>query len=88
MAGFFASERHQLLRSPSQPFHVSDAVALSDMTATVTELTEDGQLKAVEFRFDSPLESPKWLWVRGEGIRLAEWSPPKVGESVVGQAGL
>jgi hypothetical protein len=80
--GFFPREAHQLLRGPSRPFHQGDVVELSDMKATVSEITDDRRPKTVEFRFTAPLESPEWLWMRGEGLGLVGWTPPKVGETV------
>jgi hypothetical protein len=62
--GFFASEANQFLRGPSQPFQHGAVVELSNMTATVTELTSDSRPQTVEFRFATPLESPDWLWMR------------------------
>jgi hypothetical protein len=81
--GFFEHAMQQLMRGPSRPFHDGETVQLSDMRATVTEITDDKRPRTVEFRFAEPLESPKWLWMRGEGMRLVGWTPPKVGETVV-----
>jgi hypothetical protein len=85
--GFFDSEMQQMMRGPSRPFKNGDVIKLSDMTATVTEITDDGRPKIVEFRFAAPLESPEWLWMRGEGFGMVGWTPPKVGETVVVPAG-
>lgn len=82
-AGFLGSEASRVYRGPSRPFHAGDVVNLSNMTATVTELTNDGRPQTVEFRFQTPLESPEWLWMRGSGGGLIGWLPPKVGETVV-----
>jgi hypothetical protein len=84
--GFFASEFHQLTRGPSRPFRGGEHVELSNLTAMVTEITKDGRPKTVEFRFAAPLESPEWLWMRGEGLGLVGWTPPKIGETVVVRA--
>ena len=81
--GFLATEAQRMLRSPSRPFRAGDAVELSNMTATVIETTADGRPGAVDFRFAAPLESPEWLWMRGDGFRLVKWLPPAVGETVV-----
>lgn len=86
--GFFASEMHQLLRSPSRAFHQGEVVELSDMRATIAEIGDDGRPLTVDFRFATPLESPEWLWMRGEGLGLVEWSPPRVGETVIVPASL
>ena len=81
--GFLDSKMHRLLRGPSRPFHQGDVVELSNMTATVNEITGDGRPRTVTFRFAAPLESPEWLWMRGEGFRFVDWTPPRVGETVV-----
>ena len=81
--GFLATEAQQMLRSPSRPFRAGDAVELSNMTATVIETSADGRPRTVEFRFAAPLESHEWLWMRGDGFRLVNWTPPAVGETVV-----
>jgi hypothetical protein len=86
--GYFASDVHQLLRDPSRDFAQGDTVGLSNMTATVTESTDDGRPVTVEFAFSAPLESPEWLWMRGEGLGLAAWTPPAVGKTVVVPAAL
>jgi hypothetical protein len=68
---------------PARPLRKGDVVELSNLTATVVELTADGRPLTVEYRFAAPLQSPEWLWMRGEGLRLVAWTPPKVGETVV-----
>ena len=87
-AGFFASEVHQLMRDPSHRSQVGEVVELSDVTVTVTDVTGDGRPRAVRFHFAEPLESPKWLWMRGEGFARTGWTPPKVGQVVVVPAAL
>ncbi|HEX7506064.1 MAG TPA: hypothetical protein VF550_04785 [Polyangia bacterium] len=81
--GFFPSDSSKLFRSSSRPYHAGEVVNLSNMTATITELTDDRRPQTVEFRFATPLESPEWLWMRGVPSGLAEWTPPKVGETVL-----
>jgi hypothetical protein len=81
--GFFPSDSSKVFRSSARPYHAGEVVNLSNMTATITEITDDRRPQIVEFRFATPLESPEWLWMRGVPGGLAEWTPPKVGESVV-----
>ena len=81
--GFFPSDSSKLFRSSSRPYHAGEVVTLSNMTATITELTDDRRPQTVEFRFATPLESPEWLWMRGVPSGLAELTPPKVGETVL-----
>lgn len=85
--GFFASEMQQLLRSPSRPFRQGEVVRLSDMTATIIELTQDKRPQTVDFRFASPLESSMWLWMRDTGHGLVAWTPPGIGQTVLVPAG-
>jgi len=85
--GFYDSSFQQFMRSLSEPFHTGDVVKLSNMTASVIEITADGRPLTVDFRFSAPLESPEWLWMRGEGLRLTNWNPPKLGETAVVKAG-
>lgn len=81
--GFLASELHQLMRAPSRPFHMNDVIELSDMRATIVELTDDGRPATVDFRFATPLESVGRRWMRGQGMALVAWTPPAVGEMVI-----
>jgi hypothetical protein len=85
--GFYDSAFQQLMRSLSEPFHRGDVIRLSNMTVSVAEITSDGRPLTVDFRFSAPLESPEWLWMRGDGLRLVNWSPPKPGETVVVHSG-
>lgn len=85
--GFYDSAFQQLMRSLSEPFRTGDVVELSNMTALVIETTTDGRPLSVDFRFSSPLESPEWLWMRGDGMRLVNWNPPKPGDTVTVKAG-
>jgi hypothetical protein len=41
--GFFASEVSRVLRGASRPFGKGEVVQLSNMSATVTEITTDGR---------------------------------------------
>jgi hypothetical protein len=81
--GFFAGDSSKVFRSSSRPFHKGDVVKVSDMTATVVDVLDDGRPLEVEFRFATPLESPEWLWMRGVPQGLAGWTPPKVGQAIV-----
>jgi hypothetical protein len=81
--GFFSSDSSKVFRSPTRPFHRGDSVKMSNVVATVLEVTKDGRPRTVEFRFASPLEAPEWLWMRGTPGGLASWTPPHVGETVV-----
>lgn len=81
--GFFDNGAYQLVRHASQPFRKGQVVQLSDMEVTVVAVTADGRPKTVDFRFRFALESPHWLWMRGDGFGLVRWSPPAVGKTVM-----
>ena len=78
--GFYATEGEQMTRSPSIPFHVGEQVELEDMRVTVTKVNERGRAMSAEFRFASPLEDPKWLWMAFNRSALVAWVPPAIGE--------
>lgn len=84
-SSFLDSDLHWLGRDVSQPFHVADSVILSDMVSTVTEVTDTGLPRTVEFRFATPLDYAEWLWMQGKGMRLVPWTVPPIGESVIVQ---
>ena len=79
--GFYATEGEQMTRHPSLPFAVEDRVELSDMRVTITKVNAHGRAMSAEFRFDAPLEAPKWLWMQFvSGHTLEPWTPPALGE--------
>ena len=85
--GFHPTWMGQGERAPWLPFAIGETVTLSDMTVTVTQVTDDGRAAEAEFRFSTPLEDPRWLWTRWSAWRLHPWTPPEVGaEATVPQA--
>jgi hypothetical protein len=81
--GFLNHVMHQFGRDSTRPFQRGDQITLSNMVATVTEIVQAWRPKTVEFRFASPIDSPEWLWMRGKGLGYVDFTPPKVGETVV-----
>jgi hypothetical protein len=79
---------NQLYLDPAQPLRHGEVVELSNMSATIVEMTADNRPLTVDFRFATKLESPTWLWMRGEGLRLVAWTPPRIGETVEVPAGM
>jgi hypothetical protein len=61
---------------PSHPF-MRDGIRLE-----VLEQTDDTRPAAVSFRFPSPLEDPRWRWLRWQEGAFVAFQPPPVGESV------
>ena len=81
--GFYETEGEQMGRHPKLPFKVGDEVVLKDMRVKVTHVDEHGRAMEAEFRFQSPLESPEWLWTHWVSGKLTPWRPPAIGETVI-----
>lgn len=79
--GYYSSEIERMVRGLSEPMAPGTTVALSDMTVTVTAVTDDGRAAEADFRFRVPLEDPSLLWMRWQGAALAAYVPPGIGES-------
>jgi hypothetical protein len=80
--GFLADRADRVFRSSRYPLALGEAIRLSDMTATVTELRADGNPAAVEFTFRKPLESSDYLWMRWDQHDCETFSPPRLGETI------
>ena len=61
---------------PSHPF-LRDGIRLE-----ILGQTDDARPAAVSFRFPSPLEDPRWRWIRWQEGAFVAFQPPPVGESV------
>jgi len=81
--GYFVTAMQQMYLDPDRPLRAGQVIELSDLKVTVLDLLEDGRPRTVSFRFAEPLESPRWLWMRGAGLGLVGFAPPKIGETVV-----
>jgi len=80
--GYLQGPAERMLRGPSHPMRAGDNVELSDLRATVLEVTEDGRPSRVEFCFRKTLEDPSFLWFYWKEGRLVPFSLPKPGETV------
>jgi len=80
--GFLPSLYAQMFRGPDDPVTVGQRFELSEMTAEVVSITEDGRPLEVRFRFDVPLEDPKLIWMVLEGGKLERCAPPAVGDTI------
>jgi phosphonate metabolism protein PhnN/1,5-bisphosphokinase (PRPP-forming) len=76
---YTAPERHY--RAASLGFARGDQVRLSDMTARIVALTQDGRPQTVDFRFDERLEAQRYLFYVWRGTRFVPWALPRIGES-------
>ncbi len=72
----------QLARGPHHPMSLGERVELTDMTATVTALTEGGRPAEVSFEFRVPLEDASLRFLYWNDEEFAPFTPPPVGESV------
>lgn len=80
-----AGYRWLLVRNREHPASVGEHVELPGMTAEVLSVTPEGWPRAVRYRFDTPLEDARYLWlefVDREGA-FREYQPPAVGETRV-----
>ncbi len=71
----------RIFRDDTHPLLVGDTVHVADMTAEVVETTSDGRPLEVRFRFDAPLESPRYRWLNWGARGFEPFTPPKVGEA-------
>lgn len=72
-----------LFRNQQNPFRNGQEVRLRGLTITVLEITEDGRARTVQFAFDEPLGSPRYVWYYW---RQGKWIPfplPAVGEELL-----
>lgn len=72
----------RLVRDSQHLFAVGEEVRLSDMVATVTQLTADGRPAEVAFRFSAPLEDPSLYWLCYRENTFQPFIPPAVGQSI------
>lgn len=80
--GFLGTITDQICRGAQYPMALGERVELSDMTAEVTALTDDGRPAEVAFRFNVPLENPSLRWLCWQGDGFAPFTPPSVGETI------
>ena len=71
--------------NPRNPMHVGQTVALSEVTAKVTEMTEDGRIAQAAFTFVYPLDDSRYGWLLWNDANSAyeRVGMPPVGESKV-----
>jgi hypothetical protein len=75
-----------LYRSRNIPFRAGEVIALSDVTITVKQVTEDGLPDSIEFRFRDGLDSPALRWAVYTKHRYDDFQLPPVGGSVIIEA--
>jgi hypothetical protein len=80
--GFLAHPLDRLLASPERSFSVGERIERPDYVVELRSLTPDGRPQQVAFRFLHPLESYAYRWFYWQGIKLMEFVPPGIGESM------
>ena len=79
--GFLGHELERMVRSNIRGFSIGSTVDLDGMRVTITALTPDGRPGEAEFRFDSSLDGPSFVWLVWSAHAYAPWSPPRIGET-------
>jgi|GEM_PF-6398170 len=80
--GWFANVLERIVRDPSaEPFAPGDVELTDRFSARVLEVDTHGAPRRVRFRFASPLEDARWLWLRFEKARAVRWTPPRLHET-------
>lgn len=74
-------DRRSESRSPSTPLHRGDRIELSEMTVDVIALNASGQPYICDFRFKTPLEAQRYVWLSWDGKGLRRFELPAVGET-------
>ena len=81
--GFLPEGSIWTLRDRRTRSFVGETVRLTGVTFQVTEVTEDGRPGEVLVRFEQPLESEHFVWLRWGKTHFVPFSLPKPGKSVV-----
>ncbi len=72
----------RVFRDPeTRPFTVGERLELTGLVVEILRV-EDGRPADVAFRFDEPLESPRWRWLAWQGGSYAPFEPPPIGGGV------
>ncbi len=80
--GYFKLDWEILHRSRRHPMPLGHQVKLSDVTITITRLTEDGRPLEIEARFADELESANLIFLTWAGTVFERFKPPKIGDCI------
>jgi hypothetical protein len=77
----------RMFRAQADPMRAGDRVRLPGLDVEVTAVTPDGLPRAARFRFDRPLEDPRYRWLRWSSAPaptrgFVAFRPPAVGQTV------
>jgi len=65
----------------TRPFTLGERLELTGLAVEILRV-EDGRPADVAFRFDEPLESPRWRWLTWQRGSYRPFEPPPIGDSV------
>ncbi len=77
--GLLAAPLQELYRARELVMPVGSVVQLRGLRIEVRALTADRRVAAARFRFDAPLEDPRFVFVTWDGSRYRSFRPPPVG---------
>ena len=72
----------RVTRSTSRPHSVGQVITRPDYEVEILEVTEDGRPLVARFRFQEPLENPRYRWFAYLDGVLTEVGPPAVGQGL------
>lgn len=75
--GFFAAPMERMYNEPARRYRAGEVIEFPDMKVTIVEATGDGRPLAVEYSLAEPLESERWLWMKGQELGFVAWKPPE-----------
>jgi hypothetical protein len=81
--GFLASPFDNVFRSSAHPLRLGEKIGLTNMTAQITGLTDDGRPAEVRFEFSSPLEDKSFTWLQWKEGKYVIFQPPSPGTGVL-----
>lgn len=81
--GFLHEMWSLVFRGPSVPFQAGDVIQIEGLRIEIAEITPDRRPRRVLFRFDEPLDSDTFRWVRWEGTGYVPTAPPAAGETQI-----
>ena len=80
--GFLSFPFDNVFRSDMHPLRLGEKIGLTNMTARITGLTDDGRPAEVRFEFSSPLEDKSFTWLQWKEGKYVIFQPPSPGTEV------
>jgi hypothetical protein len=80
--GYVRAQTERMLRGPQHPFTAGERIPLPGITVEILRVTGDARPLTVRYRFERPLEDPRYLWVRWQEDGFVPFVPPPIGATV------